>query len=42
MTKQLAVAGIMADPDWPQTNVKMKHTSQAASTRRSTRRCATP
>lgn len=25
MTKQYAVAGIMADPDWPQTNVKMKH-----------------
>lgn len=25
MTKQLAVAGILADPDWPQTNEKMKH-----------------
>lgn len=25
MTKQYAVAGIMADPDWPQTNVKMGH-----------------
>ncbi|MDG4761527.1 transglycosylase domain-containing protein [Micromonospora sp. WMMD710] len=25
MTKQYAVAGIMADPDWAQTNVKMKH-----------------
>ncbi|MGI5524405.1 penicillin-binding protein [Micromonospora sp. CA-259024] len=25
MTKQYSVAGIMADPDWPQTNVKMKH-----------------
>ncbi|WP_327033622.1 transglycosylase domain-containing protein [Micromonospora ureilytica] len=25
MTKQYAVAGIMADPDWPQTNVQMKH-----------------
>ena len=25
MTKQYAVAGILADPDWPQTNVKMKH-----------------
>ncbi|MFF0722268.1 transglycosylase domain-containing protein [Verrucosispora sp. NA02020] len=25
MTKQYAVAGIMADPDWPQTNVKMRH-----------------
>ncbi|MGW4497033.1 penicillin-binding protein [Micromonospora sp. NPDC004336] len=25
MTRQYAVAGIMADPDWPQTNVKMKH-----------------
>ncbi|WP_444949194.1 transglycosylase domain-containing protein [Micromonospora ureilytica] len=25
MTKQYAVAGIMADPDWPQTNVEMKH-----------------
>ncbi|WBB48699.1 transglycosylase domain-containing protein [Verrucosispora sp. WMMA2044] len=25
MTKQYAVAGIMADPDWPQTNAKMKH-----------------
>ncbi|MEU4641123.1 penicillin-binding protein [Micromonospora sp. NPDC023814] len=25
MTKQYAVAGIMADPDWPQTNVRMKH-----------------
>ncbi len=25
MTKQYAVAGILADPDWPQTNVRMKH-----------------
>ncbi|MEU8284367.1 transglycosylase domain-containing protein [Micromonospora sp. NPDC048905] len=25
MTKQYAVAGIMADPDWPQTNVEMGH-----------------
>ncbi|MFF5174135.1 penicillin-binding protein [Micromonospora sp. NPDC000089] len=25
MTKQYAVAGIMADPDWPQTNQKMGH-----------------
>ncbi|MGC4811264.1 transglycosylase domain-containing protein [Micromonospora sp. DT228] len=25
MTRQYAVAGIMADPDWPQTNVTMKH-----------------
>ncbi|MEU7612822.1 transglycosylase domain-containing protein [Micromonospora sp. NPDC049204] len=25
MTKQYAVAGIMADPDWPQTNVRMLH-----------------
>ncbi|RLP90882.1 PASTA domain-containing protein [Micromonospora sp. BL4] len=25
MTKQYSVAGIMADPDWPQTNVEMKH-----------------
>ncbi|MBO4209073.1 penicillin-binding protein [Micromonospora echinofusca] len=25
MTKQLSVAGIMADPDWPQTNQKMGH-----------------
>ncbi|WP_141714830.1 penicillin-binding protein, partial [Micromonospora mirobrigensis] len=25
MTRQYAVAGIMADPDWPQTNVKMGH-----------------
>ncbi len=25
MTKQYAVAGIMADPDWPQTNQKMDH-----------------
>ncbi len=25
MTKQYAVAGILTDPDWPQTNVKMKH-----------------
>ncbi|MFI7081095.1 penicillin-binding protein [Micromonospora sp. NPDC049903] len=25
MTKQYAVAGILADPDWPQTNVKMRH-----------------
>ncbi|MEV4755816.1 transglycosylase domain-containing protein [Micromonospora sp. NPDC049559] len=25
MTKQLAIAGILADPDWPQTNEKMKH-----------------
>ncbi|MDM4721321.1 transglycosylase domain-containing protein [Micromonospora sp. WMMA1363] len=25
MTKQYAVAGIMADPDWPQTTQKMKH-----------------
>ncbi|HEY0696526.1 MAG TPA: transglycosylase domain-containing protein, partial [Micromonospora sp.] len=25
MTKQLAMAGIMADPDWPQTTDKMKH-----------------
>ncbi|MFG1869996.1 transglycosylase domain-containing protein [Micromonospora arborensis] len=25
MTKQYSVAGIMADPDWPQTNVQMKH-----------------
>ncbi|MEU4680775.1 transglycosylase domain-containing protein [Micromonospora sp. NPDC023737] len=25
MTKQYAVAGIMADPDWPQTNKKMGH-----------------
>ncbi|MFI6784021.1 penicillin-binding protein [Micromonospora sp. NPDC050276] len=25
MTRQYSVAGIMADPDWPQTNVKMKH-----------------
>ncbi|SCL14911.1 penicillin-binding protein [Micromonospora inyonensis] len=28
MTKQYAVAGIMADPDWPQTNVKMKHSEK--------------
>ncbi|MER7169442.1 transglycosylase domain-containing protein [Micromonospora sp. NPDC000207] len=25
MTKQYAVAGIMADPDWPQTNQRMPH-----------------
>jgi membrane peptidoglycan carboxypeptidase len=25
MTKQLAVAGILADPDWAETNEKMKH-----------------
>ncbi|WP_204035772.1 penicillin-binding protein [Micromonospora qiuiae] len=25
MTKQYAVAGILADPDWPQTNVRMQH-----------------
>ncbi|MGC5289043.1 penicillin-binding protein [Micromonospora sp. DT231] len=25
MTRQYAVAGIMADPDWPQTNVRMLH-----------------
>ncbi|MET8318888.1 transglycosylase domain-containing protein [Micromonospora sp. NPDC005189] len=25
MTKQYAVAGIMTDPDWPQTTVKMRH-----------------
>ncbi|MEV6368696.1 transglycosylase domain-containing protein [Micromonospora musae] len=25
MTKQYSVAGIMADPDWPQTNEKMQH-----------------
>ncbi|MGC4856259.1 penicillin-binding protein [Micromonospora sp. DT4] len=28
MTKQYSVAGIMADPDWPQTNVKMKHSEK--------------
>ncbi|WP_036392712.1 penicillin-binding protein [Micromonospora chokoriensis] len=28
MTKQYSVAGIMADPDWPQTNVKMKHSER--------------
>ena len=34
MTKQLAVAGILADPDWPQTNMKMKHAARrTASTR---------
>ena len=38
-TKQLAVAGILADPDWPQTTHNMEHDDR--STRRSTRRCAT-
>ncbi|MEU7585872.1 transglycosylase domain-containing protein [Micromonospora sp. NPDC049230] len=28
MTKQYSVAGIMADPDWPQTNVRMKHSDK--------------
>ncbi|MEU7755715.1 transglycosylase domain-containing protein [Micromonospora sp. NPDC049101] len=28
MTKQYSVAGIMADPDWPQTNVQMKHSER--------------
>ncbi|MFG2048450.1 penicillin-binding protein [Micromonospora sp. NPDC048935] len=28
MTKQYSVAGIMADPDWPQTNVQMKHSDR--------------
>ena len=42
MTKQYAVAGIMADPDWPQTNRKMGTPTRTASTRRSTRRCGTP
>ena len=42
MTKQLAVAGIMADPDWPQTNQKRHKDARTASTRRSTRRCGTP
>ncbi|MET7966953.1 transglycosylase domain-containing protein [Micromonospora sp. NPDC005305] len=29
MTKQYAVAGIEADPDWPQTNQRMKHNEVA-------------